>query len=53
MCSYGVLSDSPGMGQVYEGREGEGGDKRWRNYELFSNLVQCFCFFFPLKCDKC
>lgn len=25
MCSYGVLSDSPGMGQVYEGRGGEGG----------------------------
>lgn len=24
MCSYGVLSDSPGMGQVYEGRGGEG-----------------------------
>lgn len=53
MCSYGVLSDSPGMGQVYEGRGGEGGgDKRWRNYELFSNLVQWY-FFFPLKCDKC
>lgn len=45
MCSYGVLSDSPGMGQVYEGRGG-GGDKRWRNYELFSNLVQWYFFFF-------
>lgn len=52
MCSYGVLSDSPGMGQVYEGRGGEGegggGDKRWRNYELFSNLVQWY-FFFSFK----
>lgn len=46
MCSYGVLSDSPGMGQVYEGRGG--GDKRWRNYELFSNLVQWYFFFFFL-----
>lgn len=52
MCSYGVLSDSPGMGQVYEGR-GEGGVTK--DGEIMS-CFQTWCsgfFFFPLKCDKC
>lgn len=53
MCSCGVLSDSPGMGQVYEGRGGEGGGTK--DGEIMS-CFQTWCsgvFFFPLKCDKC
>lgn len=51
MCSYGVLSDSPGMGQVYEGR----GGGVTKDGEIMS-CFQTWCsggFFFPLKCDKC
>lgn len=49
MCSYGVLSDSPGMGQVYEGKGGVTKDG-----EIMS-CFQTWCsgIFFPLKCDKC
>lgn len=51
MCSYGVLSDSPGMGQVYEGK---GGGRATKDGEIMS-CFQTWCsdIFFSLKCDKC